>query len=412
MHRKHECGAQIFGCLAVIVLVLCCQFSLFAKNIKQAPKEASSELERNIEEKNAVLDSIKMELEKGREKLQQLQTQEGTVITQLSLLETNISTSELYLREMSVKIDSTARTIGLLSAQLSLAEHDLLLRKEIMKRRLRALYKSGELTLPDIVLSSNSMSDVLHKVRYFNELNLYDRRLIASIDSSKQSIETKKTVLEKHQRKLANFKRDKETEFNALLDEQQKHKKILGDVRDQKNAYMKMVRELETAQKELQNIVAMLEKNKHKKVPAKTEKSVNATFEKEKGHLPWPVKGKIVMEFGRVVHSVYKTVTMNTGIDIACAKGDKARCVAAGKVAYIGWMRGLGKLVIIDHGGYYSTYARLEDALVAKDDNVEAGSVIGLVGEINSMEEPKLHFELRKSTEAIDPVAWLEDGKR
>jgi len=399
-------------------LALGCLFPLLAKNAKQSvptnqgARQGSSEIERNIEEKNAVLDSIKEELEKGREKVQQLQTQEGTVMTQISLLETNITTSEIYLREMSVKIDSTARTIGLLSVQLSTAEHDLRLRTDIMKRRLRALYKTGQLSLPDIVLTSSSMSDILHRVRYFNELNRYDRNLITAIDSSKKSIETKKTALEKHQRNLASFKHDKETEFNALLDDQQKHKKILGDVRDRKNAYVKMVGELELAQKELQNIVATLEKNKHKKAPAKSEKSVNAAFEKEKGRLPWPIKGKIVTEFGRVVHSIYKTVTMNTGIDIACSKGDKARCVASGKVAYIGWMRGLGKLVIVDHGGYYSTYARLEDVLVAKDDTVTAGAAIGLVGEINDVEGPKLHFELRKSTEAIDPVEWLDERKR
>jgi septal ring factor EnvC (AmiA/AmiB activator) len=101
---------------------------------------------------------------------------------------------------------------------------------------------------------------------------------------------------------------------------------------------------------------------------------------------------------------------MNTGIDIACAAGEKVFCVATGKVVYVGWMRGLGKLVIVDHGGYYTTYARLEDALVARDDKVEAGTPIGKVGEINPFDGPNLHFEIRRSTEALDPMEWL--GKK
>jgi septal ring factor EnvC (AmiA/AmiB activator) len=103
---------------------------------------------------------------------------------------------------------------------------------------------------------------------------------------------------------------------------------------------------------------------------------------------------------------------MNTGIDIAASHGEKVHCVASGKVAYVGWMRGLGKLVIVDHGGYYTTYARLEEAQVVKDDIVAAGAVLGLVGEPNPFDPPKLHFEIRKSTEAMDPVEWLEKRRK
>jgi septal ring factor EnvC (AmiA/AmiB activator) len=400
------------------LLVIGCGSLLFAKNpkktvvVKQAEKQATTDYDKKIEEKNAVLDSIKAELQKGREKLVQLQTQEGTVKGQISQLETNIATSESYLREVSVKIDSTSRSISRLTDQLAEANRDLALRQSVMKKRLRAIYKAGRIQLPQLVLTSRNMSDMLHRVRYFNELNRYDRRLVAKIDTTRKKIEADKTSLERQQRRLSLLKRDKEEEYASLVAEQGSHQKLLSDVRTQKESYVKMIRELEAAQKELQNIVAMLEKNRKKKVPTAYEKSLNATFEKEKGGLPWPVEGKIVAEFGKVVHSVYKTVTMNTGIDIGCTTGDKVVCVASGKVAYVGWMRGLGKLVIVDHGGYYTTYARLEDALVAKDEKVEPQTLIGRVGEINAIDGPKLHFEIRRSTEALDPVEWLEKKKK
>jgi len=47
-------------------------------------------------------------------------------------------------------------------------------------------------------------------------------------------------------------------------------------------------------------------------------------FEKSKGALRWPVQGKVLTEFGRVVHSIYKTVIMNTGIDIGAQKRGKS----------------------------------------------------------------------------------------
>jgi murein hydrolase activator len=417
--RKHERGAQI-PCLltAFLVLVIGCGSLLFAKNTKKTIPEKQSltrtttDYDKKIDEENAVLDSIKTELQKGREKLAQLQTQEGTVTARLSQLESNIATSESYLREVAVKIDSASRSMGRLDEQLAAADKELALRQALMKKRLRAIYKAGQISMPQLVLTSRSMSDILHRVRYFSELNRYDRRLVAKIDTTRRKIEDGKTAIERQQMRLTLLKRDKESEYGSLVAEQENHKKMLSDVRVQKDAYVKMIRELEAAQKELQNIVAMLEKNRKKKAPTPYEKSLNATFEKQKGSLPWPASGKVVTEFGKVIHSVYKTVTMNTGIDIGAANGEKVYCVASGKVAYVGWMRGLGKLVIVDHGGYYTTYARLEDALVVKDDKVEAGSPIGKVGEINSFDGPKLHFEIRKSTEALNPMDWLERRKR
>jgi septal ring factor EnvC (AmiA/AmiB activator) len=399
-------------------MVIGCGSLLFAKNTKKAIAEkqvvarTTTDYDKKIEEKNAVLDSIKAELQKGREKLQQLQNQEGTVTARLSQLESNIATSESYLREIAVKIDSSSRTIARLGEELANADKELALRQALMKKRLRAIYKAGQISLPQLILTSRSMSDMLHRVRYFSELNRYDRRLAAKIDTTRKKIEADKTVLERQQKRLTLLKKDKESEYGSLVADQESHKKMLSDVRVQKDSYVKMIRELEAAQKELQNIVAMLEKNRKKKAPTAYEKSLNETFEKQKGSLPWPVEGKIVTEFGKVVHSVYKTVTMNTGIDIGAATGEKVYCVASGKVAYVGWMRGLGKLVIVDHGGYYTTYARLEDALVAKDDKVEAGSAIGKVGEINPFDVPKLHFEIRRSTEALDPLEWLGRKKK
>jgi septal ring factor EnvC (AmiA/AmiB activator) len=395
------------------VLVVGCSL-VFAKNrakpiaVKPAP---SVDFEKKIEEKNAVLDSIKNELEKGRDKLRQLQGQEGSVVAQLDQVERNIATSENYLKRVSEKIDSLSQSITRLGNQLDSATRDLGWRQAVMKKRLRAMYKAGPVLLPQLLLSSSTVSDMLHRARYFGELGRYDRQLVARIAATRERIAGDKVARELEKKRQSALKRAKESEYEAFVEEQASREKLLEEVRSQKDSYVKMIHELESAQKELQDIVAALE-SKRKTTRTPYEKSLNATFEKRKGSLPWPVDGGVVNGFGRVVHSVYKTVTMNTGIDISATKGEKVHCVAAGKVAYVGWMRGLGKLVIVDHGGYYTTYARLEEALVAKDAKVEPGAVLGLVAESQTFEEPKLHFEIRKSTEAMDPAEWLEKKKK
>jgi murein DD-endopeptidase MepM/ murein hydrolase activator NlpD len=255
------------------------------------------------------------------------------------------------------------------------------------------------------------MSDLLNRVRYFEALHRYDRQLLARIDSSRSDIALRKDAVTKTYAQLSLLKKEKEQELIELQGEQRERRDLLENVRSQKNVYLEMIKELEAAQKELKNIVAMLEV-KRKKARSQKEQGLFLGFEKRKGALPWPIDGKVLTEFGKVVHSIYKTVIMNTGIDIGVSPGDKVRCIASGKVAYVGWMRGFGKFAIVDHGGYYTTYAHMEEVTVEKDDEVRGGSILGTVEDGGLVGQTKLHFEIRKSTEALDPNDWLEKRKR
>ncbi len=404
MHRKHERSPKIPR-LAIILLATG-GLSLFFSHggVKDA---ASDDIEKKIEEKNLVLDSIRTELIKGREKLRKLMQEEGSYISQLEQLDRNIMTSQNYVKRLDCRMDTASRTIAALTTALAAENSKLALRQEEMRKRLRSIYKIGQLEIPQIVLTSRSMSELLHRMRYFEVLHLYDKRLILQIDSARMHIKDRKTSLEQYHRELSLFRKEKEREYGELVKEQESRRTLLAEVRSQKAAYAAMIKDLEAASQELKKIVAMLESRRNKARTSKEQRMLSA-FERRKGALPWPVKGKVLLEFGKVVHSVYKTVIMNTGIDISARKGDKVRCIASGKVAYVGWMRGLGKFVIVDHGGYYSTYAHMDEINVRKDDEVANGSIVGVIGEQGVVGGTKLHFEIRKSTEALDPRDWLE----
>jgi murein hydrolase activator len=407
LHRKHERCSKISG----IVFFLCAA-GIIAHTAAKDGAGYVEDFDKKIKEKHIALDSIKEELIKGREKLRFLQQAEGSCVMQLEQMGKNIEIAESYLKELNTKIDSTSGSIKGLEISLNGETDRLFIRQEEMRKRLRAIYKAGQLDLPQVILSSGSMSDILHRMRYFESLHDYDMRLISGIDSIRTGIKVKKETLEKVQVRLSALKIEKEKEHSSLSHEQAERKLMLDSLRTQKAGYVAMIKELEAAQAELKNIVAMLINRKKKVRSAVKEQGLTSVFEKRKGFLPWPVHGKIVSEFGKVVHSVYKTVVMNTGIDIETQKGEKVTSIAAGSVAYVGWMRGFGRFVIIDHGGYYSTYAHIENVLVDKDEEVKSGTVLGSVEDGGVVGGIKLHFEIRKATEAVDPVEWLEKRKR
>jgi septal ring factor EnvC (AmiA/AmiB activator) len=302
-----------------------------------------------------------------------------------------------------------------LTDSLHVASEQLEYRQALMKKRLRIMYKVGRsyrsndlMGMLQLAGSSRSVADLVHRVRYAQEINRYDRRLMATIESLRDDIEQRAIALEERREMLFALKMEKEQEQSTLLSQTTERRKMLDEVQAEKEAYESMVAELEQAQKQLNILITTLEK-KRKDAKKEWERGRTIAFEKRKGELPWPVSGKVVRDFGKIVHPVYKTVTMSLGIDIAATNGDMVTCVAPGKVDYVGWMRGYGKFVIVNHfNDYLTIYAHLGEISVEQEQELEFGAIVGKVGETGSLSGPKLHFQIRKSTEALDPTGWLQ----
>ena len=127
-----------------------------------------------------------------------------------------------------------------------------------------------------------------------------------------------------------------------------------------------------------------------------------------KGRLPRPAVGRIEERFGERRDPRYGSVTFHKGVDIRAPRGTKVRAVAAGRVVHARWLRGYGNLVILDHGGgYYTLMGHLDRMEVVEGDDVEAGEVVGLVGDTGSLKGAYLYFEIREGGRAVDPEAWF-----
>jgi murein hydrolase activator len=128
-----------------------------------------------------------------------------------------------------------------------------------------------------------------------------------------------------------------------------------------------------------------------------------------RGTLPLPVDiGRIVKTFGKSVNERFGTVVYQKGVEIESEQNAPVRAVLAGEVEYEGWIKGLGNVVIIHHGGrFYSLSAHLHKALKAKGTQVDQGEAIGLVGDTGNSEKPSLYFEIRENSKAVNPVAYF-----
>lgn len=121
-----------------------------------------------------------------------------------------------------------------------------------------------------------------------------------------------------------------------------------------------------------------------------------------------PVEGaRLSSVFGKRKHPIYGNVRMHTGIDYAAPKGTPITATAPGRVSFIGWRNGYGRVVEISHGASTMTrYAHLSAVpkTLKIGNRVLAGEVIGQVGETGTATAPNLHYEVRVNGRPIDPL--------
>lgn len=118
----------------------------------------------------------------------------------------------------------------------------------------------------------------------------------------------------------------------------------------------------------------------------------------------WPVRGRILSTFGPKPDGLH-----NDGINIAARAGSPVIAAENGVVVYAGSeLKGFGNLLLVRHAdGWITAYAHLERALVKKGQSVKKGQAIGTVGSSGGVDQPQLHFEIRRGTQAVDPAKFL-----
>ncbi len=124
---------------------------------------------------------------------------------------------------------------------------------------------------------------------------------------------------------------------------------------------------------------------------------------------PCKKHGKVLNSFG--AYKEEGLLLPHTGIEFIVPSKTKLTSCAHGVVRHVGFISGLGMLIIIDHGGGYHTalspFAK-STIKVSVGDAVVQGQTLGTVATAPKGKTTSVHLELRKDTLAVDPSRLLE----
>ena len=135
---------------------------------------------------------------------------------------------------------------------------------------------------------------------------------------------------------------------------------------------------------------------------------LSSSFSGNRGRLPWPVgRGFISQRFGRHPHPVLRNVTVeNRGVDIQTAAGEAVRACYDGKVLTIANIAGMGTIVMIQHGDFFTVYAKLHAVSVREGQRVSAREAIGTVA-TDAEGTSEVQFQVWHNSANLNPESWL-----
>ena len=122
----------------------------------------------------------------------------------------------------------------------------------------------------------------------------------------------------------------------------------------------------------------------------------------------WPTQGWVTSSFGKRLSPFTGKVGMHKGLDIATRMGAPVLAPADGRVSFVGYHNGLGKMIRVDHGyGIRTLYGHLSKYNIKKGRRVKRGDVIAYVGNTGLSTGPHLHYEVIVNRIPVNPRRYI-----
>ncbi|MFA5104192.1 MAG: peptidoglycan DD-metalloendopeptidase family protein [Candidatus Margulisiibacteriota bacterium] len=358
-------------------------------------KTASDELL----EKREQLSKVYQELEQSKARLQRTEREQKNVVQQLFTINRDLKKTEGQLTRAEQQKQANERKINFLKVSLDETKKKLNERSRLLKDRIKEVYKSGGLNYLQLFLSADTLGDFISRTYFFEKILARDTHIADEISSEYSKISSSKTQVEgvaEEIKLLASYIQHKKKDIERQALEKQKANQALEARRKD---YEKKIEELEQTSNEI-------EKHIQKLVAERAAKGI--VVKGGTGHFIWPLRGRLTSSFGYRRSPFSRRTQHHTGQDIANSYGTPIKAADGGEVIFAGWWGGYGKAIIIDHGrGLSTVYGHTSRIYVQKDQKVEKGQVIALVGSTGFSTGPHLHFEVRKNGVPQNPIKWL-----
>ena len=364
--------------------------------------------DKSIKDTEAQISKLKESISSGNKEVEKLKSQSKKTKDIIELTRRNI-------KNTNALISAYDRKINLYNKQLVNLENAIVRNNktidEIKKSyeiRSISLYKNKNNDLSSYIFNSESFSQMIYRLKYFNIISDINQKSVSKIKTTQMFNKQKTSEIAALLNKVAESKNFKETEIISLNKNKKYQEKLLTQLKNEENEIKseiaKQLQQIDALEKLRRQIIA--DKERYNEQQLASLKSIKRDIRNFKGKLNWPVEGKVVKSFGPQWNPRLNTTLDNPGIDISARAALPVKSVFDGYVSTVTFIAGYGTTVIIDHNNsYYTVFTHIENLIITENMNIREGQNIGYVSNDNI-----IHFEIWGNNQKLNPEKWLING--
>lgn len=358
--------------------------------------------------------------------LQQTASQKEAGMGHLKALNKQIESNMLLIQALSQEIQIINQEIETKQQAIAVLEKDL----TQLKREYATMVYVGAKSLHSIhqlmfVFAASSFHKLAQKLRYIKQYARTRHQHFLAIEKGKNLLKSQQVAATRRRQVKTDLLQNRQIEKANLTNLQSQQTHLIGKLEKQHQQLTEELGQHNQAVKRLDKLItdiiqqdlheqkkkqeldqgSNLLSNKHKPISAK---KLTTLFRKSRGQLPWPVKkGFVSGQFGIGPHPVLQNVQVeNLGIEIQTQVDAQVYAVFDGIVKTVASVPGMNQIVIIQHGAYYSVYAKLKQTTVKIGQHVLAQELIGIVY-TDKQGNSELQLQLWENTQKLNPTKWL-----
>lgn len=388
MHRKWGEQTQMIKRIAYVLLIC----ALVSIPVFQSTASQLSEYQDKLKQQNSNISSYTKKIKKIEDDINWNKYKRELIIKDLEEI-------GLEQEEIQKCIESLESALKSLDGAIELAEKEYAEQEELLKERLRVMYKRSTTVWElEELLKSKSFNELFLRIRTMKQIAEYDQSLLENIESKRLEIE--------------NLKEQKQIEIDNCVEQAMLIKNQIEELNiSRANLETAISKDTSSKEKYKKEQDALIKESAELEKLIKNYKSANVKYIGGKLVWPMPTNKYIASQYGNRLHPIYKVWKMHTGVDIGSKWNEQIVAAGDGVVLYVGSRGGYGNTIIIDHGGGITTlYAHINSRgfLVKNGQPVKAGQAIAKAGMTGTATGPHLHFEVRKDGATQNPLKYVK----
>ena len=365
-------------------------------------------------EKNEVQNKITS----TEKKIDEISQEQEEILSQVQKLITQISDYQLEIDELNGKISTLQIKITESEKQIKEDEIEYDKEQKALDARLVAMYKTGETSYLDFLLSSATLVDFISSYYLVSEVADYDTKMLEQLEAHKKKIENEKAELELNKKELSNSKVTLESKQQGLMTMKKSKEEyaveLTGKAKKLEEELSELASHEQNINKRILELQRQYDEEQARKRAASGSSGSTSSYSgggSSKYGFGYPVTNHHIGTGYGVAGRMWSS-GHHTGVDFPVPSGTPVYSVGDGQVVDTGFNRAYGNYVEVYHGdNIYSFYAHASSVIVSSGQHVTKGQQIMKSGATGNVTGAHLHFEIRtpgpRYANCVNPMNYL-----